>query len=559
MHRLAFVASGIAGQALDIQELHQDDASYTDGHYLYINSSLTPVQQVDAVLFQSLLLRAGSLEKQRTRALLGQPGLTRSYLVLEIYRAMDMYQAELPSQLISRYPKPDSLELASNPAGSLVLATKNRRNIPKPLVEFGRIRPLKIRSYEGFAKGGRFSQAELSGNFSIAELAEHDEDAETETSSILAMFKNPLSDGNNALSRTLNKILGSGTSGSGEGDDDDEGYGSVPMERGAQTLLSNQSNAQIMPGDHAPLPSVFEPSTAEFQYPEWDENRQHYKPDFTLITELDPWEEPAEFKRYGAGYARQLQHQMSTVGVEYQRHSHQPAGEDFDLDAIVNYAITLNSGNSPDESIYRMSRKSRRDLSTLMLLDISGSTKDFNDSGVSIHEQQASFVEALATALYKLGDQVAMYGFHSWGSRMVRFMRIKAFTERGGSQISRRIKQLRPSGYSRLGAAIRHATYLISQKRLTHHLLLLFVTDGFAYDDGYEDHYAEADTVKALEEARNLGIACACVSIGTDKSDQALTRTFGNAAYIRCETLHELPRRLRKHLQSALNSAAKTG
>jgi nitric oxide reductase activation protein len=85
------------------------------------------------------------------------------------------------------------------------------------------------------------------------------------------------------------------------------------------------------------------------------------------------------------------------------------------------------------------------------------------------------------------------------------------------------------------------------------------VTDGFAYDDGYEDHYAEADTVKALEEARNLGNACACVSIGTDKSDQALTRTFGNAAYIRCETLHELPRRLRKHLQSALNSAAKTG
>ena len=63
MHRLAFVASGIAGQALDIQELHQDDASYTDGHYLYINSSLTPVQQVDAVLFQSLLLRSGSLDK----------------------------------------------------------------------------------------------------------------------------------------------------------------------------------------------------------------------------------------------------------------------------------------------------------------------------------------------------------------------------------------------------------------------------------------------------------------------------------------------------------------
>ena len=176
--------------------------------------------------------------------------------------------------------------------------------------------------------------------------------------------------------------------------------------------------------------------------------------------------------------------------------------------------------------------------------------------GISIHQQQAVFVEALAKALSRLGDQVALYGFHSWGNRLVRFMRVKSFGERYGRKIERRLEQLRPSGYSRLGAAIRHATYLVERQRLIHHRLLLFVTDGFAYDDGYEDRYAEADTVKALEEARNKGIACACISIGSDKTDRGLVKTFGETAYLRCDKIAELSKKLRKHLQGAIASAA---
>lgn len=553
MHPLTYISSAVAGVPLEIRVLAQQEAAYTDGQLLYLSESMMPEQQRDAALIQALLLRAGSYSREQVKSLVGRPGAAKKYLVLEIYRGLRQYGTELPGFLLRSYPAPATLPESQSAAQSLQLSL-SRQRVPEPLAVFGRLRPYRLRKAAGPVEGGTLSNKELQGKFSVDQLEQHDEDAETETASLLDMFINPLSDGNNALSRMLNKILGAGTSG-GEGDDKDEGYGSVPMERAVQTALANQGAAQNTPGDSAPLPTVFEPIVAEFQYPEWDEKSQAYRPNFTQVSEYDPWEEAESFKHLGVDHSQLLTRQMSTVGVEYQRLRHQPSGEDFDLDAAVDYAVDLKTGHSPDEAIYRVSHKTRRDLSTLMLLDISGSTRDVNEQGISIHQQQASLVETLTQALHRLGDQVAVYGFHSWGNRLVRFMRVKAFGERHGSQVNRRIQQLRPSGYSRLGAAIRHGTHLITRKRLTHHRLLLFVTDGFAYDDGYEDSYAEADTVKALQEAREQGIACACVSIGTDKSDAALARTFGSVASLRGETVDQLPKRLRKHLQSAIADA----
>ena len=57
------------------------------------------------------------------------------------------------------------------------------------------------------------------------------------------------------------------------------------------------------------------------------------------------------------------------------------------------------------------------------------------------------------------------------------------------------------------------------------------LSDGFAYDHGYEGRYGEADARRALVEARRRGVGCLCLSVGTDADPAALRRVFGTAAH----------------------------
>ena len=74
--------------------------------------------------------------------------------------------------------------------------------------------------------------------------------------------------------------------------------------------------------------------------------------------------------------------------------------------------------------------------------------------------------------------------------------------------------------------------------------LLLVLSDGFPYDDGYEGRYAEADADKALEELRMDGVACLCLSIGAATPTDALERVFGSASHATPPTLADLSPRM---------------
>jgi nitric oxide reductase NorD protein len=83
-------------------------------------------------------------------------------------------------------------------------------------------------------------------------------------------------------------------------------------------------------------------------------------------------------------------------------------------------------------------------------------------------------------------------------------------------------------------------------------------TDGFAYDDEYEGRHAEADVAKALSEARERGVACVCISIGSDQGDDKLERTFGTSTYLHCQQVGDLPARLQRLINTALRVTEKT-
>ena len=93
------------------------------------------------------------------------------------------------------------------------------------------------------------------------------------------------------------------------------------------------------------------------------------------------------------------------------------------------------------------------------------------------------------------------------------------------------MNQLRPAGYTRLDAGIRDAGGILKSEAGTPNSLLLVLSDGLPYDDGYEVRYAEADTRKALEELRNEGVACLCLSIGATTTTDTLERVFGATSH----------------------------
>ena len=113
----------------------------------------------------------------------------------------------------------------------------------------------------------------------------------------------------------------------------------------------------------------------------------------------------------------------------------------------------------------------------------------------------------------------------------MQYLRVMGFDEHFDGQAANRLAALRPNAYTRMGAAIRHATTVLAQRSGTARRLLIVISDGFAYDHGYERAYGEADSRRALTEARNLGIGCVCLSVGARTDALALRRVFGTAAH----------------------------
>jgi nitric oxide reductase activation protein len=161
----------------------------------------------------------------------------------------------------------------------------------------------------------------------------------------------------------------------------------------------------------------------------------------------------------------------------------------------------------------------------------------------------------LMSALHDLGDRVALYGFNSRGRRAVQLLRVKSFDDPLDVQVAMRLGSLKPAAFTRLGAAIRHSTSVVVERSGTPRRLLVVLSDGFAYDQGYQGRYGEADARRSLTEARRRGVGCVCLSVGTETDPQALRRVFGSAAHAALSRSDELPTVIAPLLWAALRSA----
>ena len=220
-------------------------------------------------------------------------------------------------------------------------------------------------------------------------------------------------------------------------------------------------------------------------------------------------------------------------------------GDEVDLDAFVEYITERKAGNNlpSDQGLYKAFRNNQRDLSCLLLADLSISTDIQINPDTRIINLIKDSLYLFSEALSKTGDDFALFGFSSKTRQRVNINVIKQFDESYNSHIRGRIASIYPGFYTRMGAAIRYASEVLVRRQATQRLLII-LTDGKPNDqDNYIKQYAIEDTRKAIIEAKKMGLQPFCVTIDK-KGSQYLPHIFGAGRFVIVRNLSELPQKL---------------
>jgi nitric oxide reductase activation protein len=381
------------------------------------------------------------------------------------------------------------------------------------------------------------------------ELAELD-GGEVDDSDEPDLFTSPVG-GGGFIGKWLKKMLSSARktgSGGGPPGADTPTHRANAAIRGPHAVSSLASSASEEASDHAA-----DVSSRGVRYPEWDFNRKSYRPQWCTVLEIEP--EIKESANQAIDDAIGLRRPLARLGMGLHRRHRQPQGDDIDIDAAVEAHVEVMAGSVPDEAVYLDSLRRRRDLSVLLLLDISGSAAEAGTVGRTVHEQQRMVVANLTVALHDLGDRVALYAYYSQGRGAVSLVPVKRFDDHLDTRVIRRLNSLEPGAYSRLGAAIRHGSAVLEARGGTSRRLLVVASDGLAYDHNYERAYGAADARRALTEARRRGTGCVCLTIGAGTDVESLRRVFGNTAHASIARPDQLASVIGPLFRSAIRSA----
>jgi nitric oxide reductase NorD protein len=276
--------------------------------------------------------------------------------------------------------------------------------------------------------------------------------------------------------------------------------------------------------------------------PEWDWRKQvlqpaHSRLQMMVARDAQACELPVSLR----STAKRLRNQFQSLTPQRERLRAQANGSDLDMDACVRYAAERASGQPVGEpGLYIDNRNRSRDLSCLLLADLSLSTDAWVSNSARVIDVIRDSLLLFGEALSATGDRFALYGFSSVRRQNVRYHLLKGFDERYGSTIRGRLAAIKPGFYTRMGAAIRHSANILSKQKSARRLLLI-LTDGKPNDlDKYEGRYGIEDTRVAIHEARRLGLTPFCVTID-EKAGDYLPHLFGANGYAVVRNAEMLP------------------
>ncbi|MEO8140002.1 MAG: hypothetical protein ABI742_10165 [Gemmatimonadota bacterium] len=281
---------------------------------------------------------------------------------------------------------------------------------------------------------------------------------------------------------------------------------------------------------------------AGIAYPEWDWRAGAYRGRAIVrerVAEVgnETWVD-AELRRHAATI-RTVRRDFERLRPRRMALRRQRDGAELDLDALVEAFADRRGGGVADDRYHIDTRPVRRDVAISLLVDVSASTDGWVGGSRRIIDVEKEAILVVGEALAALGDPHAIFAFASAGPSRVTVQVVKRFEEASATHVGRcRVAALEPDGYTRTGAALRHATAGLTRQTARHRLLLL-LSDGRPNDvDEYEGRYGIEDTRMAVAEARQLGVHVFCLTVDREAPRYA-TRLFGRdfAVLTRAERL----------------------
>ncbi|MEP6719395.1 MAG: VWA domain-containing protein [bacterium] len=341
-----------------------------------------------------------------------------------------------------------------------------------------------------------------------------------------------------------------------------------PQRRDARELFNawNDPNTQGEPDELGGAESwtegefpeqAIEEGEVAYNYDEWDRELTDHRLGWCRVIEKKVKHGDREFveqtRDRHRGVISSIRHQFQLMKPEeLLRVTNELDGEEFDLNAVIDYVIDRKADGQQSERLYTKRLRRQRDVAVSFLLDQSSSTartigrhplQPYTRPGRRIIEIEKEGLVLMSEALEAVGDAYSINGFTSEGRRNVKFYVVKDFAEKYSDDVKKRIGGINFQNNTRLGAAIRHATAKLA-KQTARTRLLIVLSDGRPYDHDYGDaRYAREDTREALRQAKNQGITPFCITIDRE-SEAELKDLYGDIGYTIIDDVLTLPERM---------------
>ena len=321
---------------------------------------------------------------------------------------------------------------------------------------------------------------------------------------------------------------------------------SLPNDNDAASASGGSSGATRDDTLHQPT-EVDENPYPPILYDEWDSSAGRYRARAASVRLYPPVDGDEKWSidilARHAAIVRQVRHRFERLRARRTLLGRQRAGDELDIGACVNAIVDRQVGLTPDDRLYLDARPARRGMAISLLVDASGSTETFVTEEHRIVDLERIALLLASEALDALGDLYAIDTFAGKTVNNVILTPIKSFAERNGPVVRGRIAGIEPNGFTRLGAAVRHATLQLARQSAGHRLLLL-LSDGRPNDvDEYQGPYGVEDSRQAIMEARASGVFPFCLTIDQDASEY-LPRIFGATGHTILQRPEQLPRAL---------------
>lgn len=267
-------------------------------------------------------------------------------------------------------------------------------------------------------------------------------------------------------------------------------------------------------------------------YDEWDYSKRVYKDNYCKVypktlmkTDSNYYKDTIQENRSTLLGLRKM---LTAVNNKYQKQRRQPQGDEFDIDAITDLYVDVKSGHTPSEKIYLSKRKKEKDISIMLLLDISLSSDGYAAGNRVIDvEKQVSIL--FGEILDEFNIDFSINCFYSKTRNHSTYITTKDFDE-DWSKAKHKVGAVEPSGYTRIGAALRHSGALLD-KRETKNKWVILISDGKPNDyDRYEGKYGVNDVKQALRELNERKINSYALAIEAE-AKYYLPQMFGKSHY----------------------------